>query len=198
MPESKKTVSQICSIRGRTLDDQWHGMAFRNSRSFSKRSFCLTHEFIGVHASSIVNEVSGQFRVCLFFLRKDFEREKKTPKQKTNDFHPLWSFCARKKLLLLLFFIRSFLFCYLVFACDVFFYAQNLFVKKIKINRPKIVLIASFTILLSVAKNWLKPESMPLITMYRAVVLQLLVNRKHHTSYCPTPIHLFWTYSELF
>ena len=110
MPESKKTVSQICSIRGRTLDDQWHGMAFRNSRSFSKRSFCLTHEFIGVHASSIVNEVSGQFRVCLFFLRKYFEREKKHQNRKQTIFTLFEVFVLAKNCCLCCFLFAHFCF----------------------------------------------------------------------------------------
>ena len=42
------------------------------------------------------------------------------------------SLCARKKLLPLLFSISLFLFCYLIFACDVFLCARNLFLKKNK------------------------------------------------------------------
>ena len=37
-----------------------------------------------------------QLQALLIFLRKDLKR-KKEPKLKTNDFHPLRSFCVRKK-----------------------------------------------------------------------------------------------------
>ena len=40
----------------------------------------------------------GQFQVSLFFLRKNFNH-KNAPKRKTNNFHPLRSFCARENLL---------------------------------------------------------------------------------------------------
>ena len=52
----------------------------------------------------------GQFQACLFFLQKGFER-KKAPKPKANDFQSLRSFCAREKLLPLLFFVCLILFC---------------------------------------------------------------------------------------
>ena len=41
--------------------------------------------------------LSGQFQICLFFLGKGFEGKKKAPKRKSNDHHPLKSFCAHKK-----------------------------------------------------------------------------------------------------
>ena len=76
------------------------------------------------------------------FLRRNFERKKST-KTQNKRFPPsqklLRSFCARKKLLPLLFFVHLILFCQFVFACDVFLCAQNFFVKK-KINWLKIVL----------------------------------------------------------
>ena len=54
----------------------------------------------------------GQFQVCLlFFFFENILSVKKTPKHKTNDFHPLRSFCAREKLLPLLFFVCLILFC---------------------------------------------------------------------------------------
>ena len=96
--------------------------------------------------SNIVNEViktiSNQF---IFLLRNIFEHTKSS-KTQTNDFHPLRSLCAHKNFLILLFFVRLFLICLLVFACGVFLYAQNILVKKV--NWLKIVLITSFTILL--------------------------------------------------
>ena len=64
----------------------------------------------GVVLSSIVNEIIKTVSSVLFFLRKDFEH-KKARKRKANDFHPLRSFCAREKLLPLLFSVRLFLFC---------------------------------------------------------------------------------------
>ena len=51
------------------------------------------------------------------------------------------SLSAREKLLSLLFNVTLFLFCQLIFACDMFLYAPNLFVKK-EINRHEIVQIA--------------------------------------------------------
>ena len=81
--------------------------------------------------SSIVNQfiktISNQF-VFLFFLRKDFKSTKSTKTQTVFD--PV--FRARKKLLLLLLFVRLLLICQLVFACAVFLYAQKFFVKKKK------------------------------------------------------------------
>ena len=81
--------------------------------------------------------------IYLFFLSI-----KKAPKCKTNNFHPLKKFCAPKKLLLLLFFVRLILLVGFGLIC--IFYAQNLFVKKQKkkINRHEIVLITSNAILL--------------------------------------------------
>ena len=75
----------------------------------------------------VIRTILGLF--IIFFLRKGFER-KKVLKRKTNSFYPFRSFCACEKLLPLLFFVRLLLFCWLVFACDVFFNAQNLFAKK--------------------------------------------------------------------
>ena len=63
--------------------------------------------------------------IYLFFLSI-----KKAPKCKTNNFHPLKKFCAPKKLLLLLFFVRLILLVGFGLIC--IFYAQNLFVKKQK------------------------------------------------------------------
>ena len=71
--------------------------------------------------------LSGQFQASLLlFLRKDFGRTKKI-----NDFDPLKSFYARKKSLPLLFFVRLFLILLVGFGWFAFFFAQNLFVKKI-------------------------------------------------------------------
>ena len=42
--------------------------------------------------------LSGEFQACLLFYEK-ISSVKEVPKHKTNDFHPLRSFCARKKLL---------------------------------------------------------------------------------------------------
>ena len=59
---------------------------------------------------------------------------KKAPKLKTNNFHPVRSFCACKKLLPLLCFVRSFLLVLVGFGWFAFLYAQNLFVKEKKTN----------------------------------------------------------------
>ena len=49
----------------------WRGMVSRKSRSFSERRFCLTLELIGVHFSSIVNEVIGTISsLFIFFYEK--------------------------------------------------------------------------------------------------------------------------------
>ena len=57
------------------------------------------------------------------------------PKCKTNDFHPLRSFCVHEKLLPLLFFICLILFCLLVFPCDVTcFCTLKIFCKEKKIQ----------------------------------------------------------------
>ena len=74
--------------------------------------------------------LSRQFQACFFFffIRKDIASQK-SPKRKASSFTIL-EVCARKKLLPLLFSVSLFLFCWFIFACDVFLYAQNLFVKK--------------------------------------------------------------------
>ena len=84
----------------------------------------------------------GQFQVCLlfnFFLRKDFELKKhqnakKKKKKKKTISTLLKAFVRAKKLLPLLVFVCLISFCLLVFACDVFLSARNLFVKK-EINK---------------------------------------------------------------
>ena len=93
----------------------------------------------------------GQFQ---FFLRKMFEL-KKALKRKTNNFHPLRIFSACKRLLPLMVFFRFFLFCYLIFACDMFFFCSKFFRKK-GINWLEIVLITSNTVLLWIifSYNW--------------------------------------------
>ena len=105
---------------------------------------------IGVYVSSIVFKV---IRTISIFLRKTFEL-KKALKRKTNDFHPLRSFFACKRLLPLLFFC-SLLFILLIFAFHVFFLRSNVFRKK-GISWLKIVLITSNTILLWIifSYNW--------------------------------------------
>ena len=67
--------------------------------------------------------LSGEFQACLLFYEK-ISSVKEVPKHKTNDFHPLRSFCARKKLLPFL------LFAYFCLICV--FCVQNFFVKKNK------------------------------------------------------------------
>ena len=42
--------------------------------------------------------LSGQFQACSLFYEK-ISSVKEAPKRKASDFHPLRSFCARKKLL---------------------------------------------------------------------------------------------------
>ena len=83
-----------------------------------------------------IMRLSRQFQACLFFFD-----EKILCSQK---YITLRSFCAREKLLPLLFSVSLFLFCQLIFDCEVFLCARNLFVKKKKkLNRLEIVLITS-------------------------------------------------------
>ena len=55
--------------------------------------------------------LSGQFQ---FFFKK----------HKTNDFHPLRSFSAQK-IVAFVVFVCLLLFCWLVLACECFFYVQD-------------------------------------------------------------------------
>ena len=87
--------------------------------------------------------------VYYFFYEKILSVQK-APKLKTNDFHPFRSFYARRKPLPLLFFVRLFLVClfFLIgFGWFAFFSRSKSFLKKI--NWLEIVLIVSFTILLT-------------------------------------------------
>ena len=88
-----------------------------------------------------------------FFYEKILNvRTKKAPKRKQTILTFLEVF-SRAKMLRLLFSVCLILFCYLVFVCAMFFYAQNFFVKKKNKNKKKhwfeIVLMTSFTILLT-------------------------------------------------
>ena len=107
-------------------------------------------ELIGVHVSGIVNElirtISSQFSFFFFFCKKILSVQK-APKPKTNDFHPLRSFCASENLLPLLFFVHLFLFLLVGSGLIYLFVHLKSFRKKI-INWLEIVVITSFTILL--------------------------------------------------
>ena len=95
--------------------------------------------------SSIVN---GIIRTILsqFFFSEKILGVQKTPKLKTNNFHPLRSFYARKKHCLYCFlFVYLFIFLLVGFGWFAFLCTQKLFVKK---SLLEIVLITSFTILL--------------------------------------------------
>ena len=94
----------------------------------------LIGRLIGVHLSSIVKwGYLDNFKPVYFFNKKISHAQKHvTPR----------SLYACEKLLSLLFSVILFLFCWLIFACDMFLHKQNLFVKKI--NRLEIVQIASF------------------------------------------------------
>ena len=78
--------------------------------------------------------LSGKFQACLIFYEKIAQKAQNV-KQKTFT---LLEVCARKNLLLS---VSLFLFCWSIFACDVFLCERNLFVKKI--NRLEIVPITS-------------------------------------------------------
>ena len=75
------------------------------------------------------------------FFTKRFHVHKKHQKAKQATF-TLLKVCVCKKLLPLLFSVCLIFFCWLMFDCDVFLYARNLFIQK-KINRLEIVLITS-------------------------------------------------------
>ena len=74
----------------------------------------------------VIRTILGLF---ILFFTKSFWAQKST-KTQNKRFLPFRSLSEREKLLLLLFFVRLLLFCWLIFACDVFFKAQNLFAKK--------------------------------------------------------------------
>ena len=71
--------------------------------------------FIGVHVSSIVNwGYQDNFKpiyLFIYFFDKKTLHAQKAQKRKTNNFDPLKSLCAHKKLLSLLFSVSLFLFC---------------------------------------------------------------------------------------
>ena len=87
--------------------------------------------------------LSGQYQACLLFLRKDFARTKST-KTQNKQLSPLTllEVCAREKLLPQVFIVCLILFYWLMFACNMFLCAQNLFVKKM--YRLRIVPATSF------------------------------------------------------
>ena len=112
-----------------------------NKKVFTKRrcptNYCIfIAELRGVLFSSIAFEFIST--ILGVFLRKYFEC-KKSNKRKSNNFHPLKSFCMCEKLLPLLFSVRLVQFCQLAFASNVL------------LCRPKIVLLTSNTILLKVS-----------------------------------------------
>ena len=69
------------------------------------------------------------------FLRRDCKLKKKTQNHRTNNFYLLIKFLCMKKLLLLLFDIRSFLFCRSFFTCFVFCVAEIFSLKNIGLPR---------------------------------------------------------------
>ena len=77
--------------------------------------------------------LSRQFQACLFisFLTKRFRAHKKHQNAKQATF-TLLEVCAREKLLPLFFSVCLILSCWLMFACECFLCAGNLFVKKTK------------------------------------------------------------------
>ena len=84
--------------------------------------------------------LSRQFKVCLFiFFYEKVLNVKKARKCKTNNFDLLRSFAHIKNIAFVVFCLLGFGY-WLIFACECFFYAQNLFLKK---NCLKIVLITS-------------------------------------------------------
>ena len=70
-------------------------------------------------------KLSEQCQGSSFFYKKILNTQK-APKRKTNDFHPIRSFCTRKKLLLLLFNVCLILFYWLIFASECFCVFKNI------------------------------------------------------------------------
>ena len=140
--------------------------------------------------------LSGQFRVYFFY--KKILHVKKNTKTENKWFSPSLKFLCSQKIVAFVVFYSLIFVLLLGFCLWRVYDAQNLFLKKKKNkqaqNCPDSLIYNTTFSYQKLTQTW----SMPLITMYRAVVLQLLVNSKHRSSYCPTPIHLFWTYSELF
>ena len=140
--------------------------------------------------------LSGQFRVY-FFYKKILRVKKKHQNRKQMIFTLFEIFVLAKNCCLCCFLFAHFCFVtwFLLVTC---LWRSKSFLKKKKNkqaqNCPDSLIYNTTFSYQKLTQTW----SMPLITMYRAVVLQLLVNSKHRSSYCPTPIHLFWTYSELF
>ena len=79
--------------------------------------------------------LSGKFQACLFVYEKILHAQKApNPKQMTFT---LLEICACNKLLPLLFSVCLILFCWLMFACDVFFVLAKSFRKKKKKKKKK-------------------------------------------------------------
>ena len=90
---------------------------------------------IWVHVSSIVK---WGYQEVIFHAHKKHQHIKQTTLT-------VLEVCVHSKLLPLLFSVSLFLFCWFIFACDVFLWARNLFVKKKDImSRLEIALITSF------------------------------------------------------
>ena len=97
------------------------------------------HWFVynGVAYFSILQAVSSivkwgyqdSFKPVFFFFYEKISRAQKASNAKQTTFI-LLKYFARKKLLLLLFSVCLILFCWMIFACDVFLCVGNLFVKK--------------------------------------------------------------------
>ena len=94
--------------------------------------------------------LSGQFLACLFFFYEKVLTVKNAPKRKTNDFHPLRTFCAHKKCCLCCLVFVQFCFLGEFFLVSVFLRSKP-FRQKKRTNRLEVVLITSFTILLTCA-----------------------------------------------
>ena len=98
--------------------------------------------------------LSGQFQASLFFFTKRFWAYKKASKRKITNFTPLRRFLG-EKFLPLLFFVRLFMFLLVgfglicVFVCSKSFRNNNNNNNNNKISRLEIVLITSYTILLT-------------------------------------------------
>ena len=133
---NKKKFSQI---RIRALKRESAG--FLKNSSWCYCIWCYQYDF---GSSFFIIIILFYLFIYLFI----FFEHKKSTKMQNKQFHPLKKFCAPKKLLLLLFFVRLILLVGFGLIC--IFYAQNLFVKKQKkkINRHEIVLITSNAILL--------------------------------------------------
>ena len=129
----------------------WQSLILVRHQPFPINMKALHKMAVTKSVSSIVNEairtIMSLFIFIYFFLRKNIERWKST-KMQNKRFLPSQKFlCVRKVVAFIVFCSVNFVF--LVGFCLWCIFVHSKSFRKNKINRLKIVLIASFTILLT-------------------------------------------------